>query len=174
MSQVINAQLSGVSQALSEAGVINLTEARKAVVSGLMKTGEVLQTYANGMCQWFNLVDEDGNVTTAWYDLKGKLKQGVNEERARFVADMTAAGFDKGTIDTYWMRVKEKSGRAKTSTKVTGGEQDVDAKTLAELKTIINRIFKAEEKGTDCKASDIKGALMDAYADLGGDVDDLG
>ena len=164
MSQVINAT----------SPIVNLAEARQAVVSGLLKTGVVLQNYADGMCQAFDLVDSEGNVTTKWFDLKGKLKQGVNEERARFVADMQSAGFDKATIDTYWMRVKEKSGRAKTSTKVTGGEQDVDAKTLAELKTIINRIFKAEEKGTDCKASDIKGALMDAYSDLGGNVDDLG
>jgi len=42
------------------------------------------------------------------------------------------------------------------------------------LKTIINRIFKAEEAGTECKASEVKGELMTAYAILGGDIDQLG
>ena len=164
MSQVINAQ----------SPVINLDAARRGFVEGLVKTGEVLKTYANGLNQAFNLVDNEGNVTTAWYDLKGKLKQGVNEERARFVGDMKAAGFEQGTIDVYWQRVKEASGRTKTSTKVTGGATDTDGKTLAELKTIINRIFKAEEKGEDCKASEVKGVLMEAYEYLGGEVDNLG
>ena len=164
--QVINAN--------TDVTIVNLAEARSAFVKGLKKTGEVLKDYANGMKQAFNLVDAEGNVTTPWYELKGKLKAGVNEERARFVADMTVAGFDKGTIDVYWQRVKEASGRAKSGTKVQGGATDTDAKTLAELKTMINRIFKAEEAGEDCKASECKGILMEAYEYLGGNTDNLG
>lgn len=162
--QVINAQ----------GAIVNLDAARGAFVKGLQKTGEVLKDYANGMNQAFNLIDNAGNVTTPWYELKGKLKAGVNEERARFVADMTNAGFNKGTIDVYWQRVKEASGRTKAGTKVQGGATDTDAKTLAELKTMINRIFKAEEAGEDCKASECKGILMEAYEYLGGNTDNLG
>ena len=154
--------------------VVNLDAARGAFIGGLVKTGEVLKTYAEGMNQAFDLRDNEGNITTKWYDLKGKLKAGVNDERAKFVADMKAAGYEQGTIDVYWQRVKEASGRTKTSTRVTGGEVDVDAKTMADLKTIINRIFKAEEAGTDCQASTVKGMLIDAYHMLGGDVDKLG
>ncbi len=154
--------------------VVNLDAARGAFIGGLVKTGEVLKTYAEGMNQAFDLRDNEGNITTKWYDLKGKLKAGVNDERAKFVADMKAAGYEKGTIDVYWGRVKEAAGRTKTSTRVTGGEVDVDAKTMADLKTIINRIFKAEEKGATCTASDYKGALMEVFEGLGGDVDTLG
>lgn len=167
MSQAINV-------ISASAPIVNLDNARGEFVKGLKKTGEVLKTYATGMCQAFNLVDNEGNVTTPWYELKGKLKTGVNEERAKFVAEMQVAGFDKGTIDVYWQRVKEASGRAKTGTKVQGGGNDTDSKTMAELKTMINRIFKAEEAGEDCKASEIKGLLMDAYHMMGGDVDTLG
>lgn len=159
---------------ISPAPIVNLDAARGEFVGGLKKTGEVLKNYALGMCQAFNLVDAEGNVTSPWYELKGKLKTGVNEERARFVADMQVAGFDKPTIDVYWQRVKEASGRTKTSTKVQGAGNDTDSKTLAELKTMINRIFKAEEAGETCMASDHKGALMDIYESLGGDVEKLG
>jgi hypothetical protein len=159
---------------ISPSPIVNLDTARGEFVKGLKKTGEVLKTYAEGMCQAFNLIDNQGNVTTPWYELKGKLKAGVNEERAKFVAEMQVAGFEKGTIDVYWQRVKEASGRAKTSTKVQGGGNDTDSKTLAELKTMINRIFKAEEAGEVCNASEIKGILMEAYESLGGDTDKLG
>ena len=152
----------------------SLDSARQGFVGGLKKTGEVLKVYADAMNQAFTLVDNEGKVTTPWYDLKGKLKAGVNEERAKFVAEMQVAGFEKATIDVYWQRVKEASGRTKTTTKVTGGDADVDAKTVAELKTIINRIFKAEEKGTECLASEYKRTLMDVFEQMGGDIDKLG
>jgi len=159
---------------ITPAPIVNLDAARGEFVKGLKKTGEVLKTYAEGMCQAFDLVDNQGNVTTPWFELKGKLKTGVNEERAKFVAEMQTAGFEKGTIDVYWQRVKEASGRTKTSTKVQGSGNDTDSKTLADLKTMINRIFKAEEAGEDCQASEVKGALMDVYEQLGGDTEKLG
>lgn len=164
--QIVNAQ--------TQAPVINLDNARHALVGGVKKTGEVLKAYADAMNQAFTLRDNQGEITTPWYDLKGKLKAGVNEERAKFVAEMQTAGFEKATIDVYWQRVKEASGRVKTSTKVTGGPTDVDGKTVAELKTIINRIFKAEEDGTECLASEYKRTLMDVFEQMGGDIDKLG
>lgn len=162
--QVINAQ----------SPVINLDNARQGFVGGLKKTGEVLSLYAEAMNQAFTLRNDQGEVTTDWWNLKGKLKAGVNEERAKFVADMQGAGFEKGTIDVYWQRVKEAAGKPKTATRVTGGDTDVDAKTVAELKTIINRIFKAEEDGTECLASEYKRTLMDVFEQMGGDVNKLG
>jgi hypothetical protein len=81
-------------------------------------------------------------------------------------------GKPSATVDTYWMRVKEASGYVPKG-RVTGGT-DVDAKTVTELKTIINRIFKAEEEGQDPLASQFKGQLMEIFEGLGGDVDTLG
>ena len=81
--------------------------------------------------------------------------------------------FGKGTIDVYWQRVKEASGYVTAGNRVKGSET-TDQKTLADLKTIINRIFKAEEEGESCTASDFKGTLMEVYESLGGDVDNLG
>lgn len=150
-----------------------LDQARHAVVSGAKKTGEVLKGYAQAMCATFNVVDSSGTIVTPWYELTGKAKAGVKAERAKFVAEMTAAEFGKGTIDVYWMRVKEESGKPKTANRVTGSTS-VDDKTLADLKTLINRIFKAEEDGEECSASSFKGALIAVYEALGGEVDKLG
>jgi len=86
---------------------------------------------------------------------------------------MKEAGYNQGTIDVYWGRVKVASGYQTTGMRVAGN-QSTDEKNRAELKTIINRIFKAEESGEDCESSDFKGQLMDIYESLGGDVDTLG
>jgi hypothetical protein len=154
--------------------VANLTESRTQLVKGIGKIGALIQGYAGALCQAFNLVDNQGEVTTPWFELKGKLKAGVKGERANFANDMTQAGYAKTTIDVYWQRVKEASGYVTAGNRVSAGSTDVDAKTLAELKTMINRIFKAEEEGKTCEASEIKGILIDAYTSLGGDADNLG
>ena len=154
--------------------VANLTESRTQLVKGLGKIGELIQGYSVALCQAFNLTDNEGNTTTPWYELKGKLKAGIKGERANFVADMTQAGYGKSTIDVYWQRVKEASGYVTAGNRVKAGATDVDAKTLAELKTMVNRIFKAEEEGVTCEASEIKHLLIDAYTALGGNDSDLG
>ena len=123
--------------------VINLDTARNGVVSVAGKTGEVIKTYAAALCQHFNIVNNQGNVTTPWYERKGTDKKPVTEERAKFVGAMQAAGFETPTIDVYWQRVKEASGRVKTQNKVTGGI-DVDAENIKMLKTILNRIDTVE------------------------------
>lgn len=156
------------------APVIPLYDLRTDLAKSAKKTGQVLKAYAGGLCSAFDLVDNEGNVTSKWFELKGKLKAGVNDERKLFVDAFKAEGFGEATINVYWQRVKEASGYETAGNKVSGGAQDIDAKTLAELKTLINRIFKAEEAGTDCKASEVKGELMTAYAILGGNIDDLG
>ena len=161
--------------------VANLTESRTNLVQGIGKVGDLIKGYAKALNQAFDLVDNQGAVTTKWFDLKGKLKAGVKTERANFVADMVKAGYIKegttdkpsATVDTYWQRVKEASGYVTAGNRASGGS-DTDTKTIAELRTIINRIFKAEESGEDCNASEVKGILMEAYESLGGDVDKLG
>jgi hypothetical protein len=161
--------------------VANLSESRTKLVAGIGKVGDLIKSYSVALCQAFNLTDNQGNVTTPWYELKGKLKTGVNTERANFVRDMVNAGYVKegttdkpsATVDTYWGRIKAESGHVPSGHRATGGT-DTDSKTVAELKTMINRIFKSEESGEDCDASEVKGDLMDIYARLGGDIDKLG
>jgi len=153
--------------------VVNLVECREALVKGIGKIGALISGYAMALDQGFDLVDNDGNVTTKWFDLKGALKKGIKGERDAFKADMAAAGYSKATTDVYWQRVKEASGYVTAGNRVKG-TTDIDSKTMAELKTMINRIFKAEEEGTDCHASEYKGALMEVFEGLGGDVDTLG
>ena len=153
-----------------DSGIV--ASARRNLVKAAKGTGEVIQGYADALCMVYN-VRSDNGASMPWYELKGKDKKGVKAERDAFVADMTEAGFGKGTVDVYWQRVKEASGYITAGNRVKGAS-DTDSKTLAELKTIINRIFKAEESGEECKASEHKGALMDIFEALGGDVDTIG
>ena len=145
------------------AAFINLIDARGSLVKTSSKTGEVLGTYSDCMKAAFG--DE-------WYLLTGKAKAGVKSERGMFKAAMIDAGQDKN-VDVYWQRVKEASGYVTNGNRVKG-TLSVDDKNQAELKTIINRIFKAEEEGEECSSSDFKAALMDIFEALGGDVMQLG
>jgi hypothetical protein len=155
-----------------DAGIV--ASARRNLVSAARGTGEVIQGYADALCLSFNVrALEVGTTITPWFELKGKDAKGIKAERALFVTAMEEAGFKEGTINVYWQRVKEASGYVTAGNRVRGAT-DTDGKTVAELKTIINRIFKAEESGEQCKASDIKGLLMEAFEALGGDVDTLG
>lgn len=146
--------------------------ARRKLVTAAKGTGAVIQGYADALCMAYNVTDTSGTNITAWFELVGKDKKGIKAERAAFVDAMTEAGFGKPTIDVYWQRVKEASGYVPKG-RVTGGT-DVDSKTMAELKTMINRIFKSEEEGQDCNASMFKSNLMDVYEGMGGDVSTLG
>ena len=155
-----------------------LDKAEIALVDGVAKTGELIQAYANALCAVFDVTDLNGNVIAPWYTLTGKDKKGVKARRASFVQRMIARGHVKAdgkptaTVDTYWARVKEASGYVPKG-RVSGGS-DTDSKTVAELKTMINRILKDEEDGKDCNASQWKRELMEIFEGLGGDVDTLG
>jgi len=155
-----------------------LAIARSALVEGVSKTGDLIKSYATVLEQVFDAKDINGNVTAKWFTLTGKDKKGIKAERAIFVTAMMARGHVKpdgkpsATVDTYWMRVKEASGYVPKG-RASGGT-DVDSKTVAELKTMINRILKAEEDGQDPEASQYKSALMEVFEGLGGDIDTLG
>jgi hypothetical protein len=156
-----------------------LDAAEIALVDGVSKTGDLIQSYADVLCQVFNVKDAMGNTITPWHGLKGKDKKGIKDRRASFVQRMIARGYVKpdgkpsGTVDVYWQRVKEASGYVTSGNRVSGGT-DVDSKTMAELKTMINRILKSEEDGQDCNASQWKRELMQVFEGMGGDVDTLG
>jgi len=141
----------------TQAPVINLESARKAVVNVAGKTGEVIKNYASALCQAFN------TTLTPWYDLKGKDGEAVKKERALFVTAMESAGFAKPTIDVYWQRVKEASGRVKANNKVTS-KPDVDAENIKALKAILNRIDTTEPENAPMSFKVVK--LLVQAADL--------
>jgi hypothetical protein len=161
-------QLTQVSAAVQV--IVNLDKARTALVNQVGKLGEVIKGYADGISQTFDLVDNEGNVTTKWYDLQGVLNKPVKAERDNFKTAMEAKGYTKATADVYWQRVKEAAGYV-TAGNRANATADTDAKTLAELKTILNRIFNDE---TDCKAQQIKAPLIEAFVFMGGDAMKLG
>ena len=153
----------------------DLIAARSGLVSSAKSTGDVIGSYAGAMCVMFNVLDDAGDLLTPWYELKGKAKAGVKSERAAFSAEMLGAGFETGTVDVYWQRVKEASGYITPKNRVSGST-GIDAKNKADLQTIINRIFAGDEAGDSSGAisSEYKGQLMDIFAALGGDIDKLG
>jgi hypothetical protein len=161
-------QLTQVSQAVQT--IVNLDKARTALVNQVGKLGEVIKGYADGISQTFDLVDNEGNVTTKWYDLQGVLNKPVKAERDNFKAAMEAKGYPKETATVYWQRVKEAAGYVTAGNRASA-TADTDAKTLSELKTILNRIFNDE---TDCKAQQIKAPLIEAFVFMGGDAMKLG
>jgi hypothetical protein len=151
--------------------IVNLVETRSALVNGIGKIGELVRGYSMALDQGFDLVDKDGNVTTKWFELQGApLTKGIKAERKQFKADMEEAGYSEGTINVYWQRVKEASGYVTAGNRVKGSV-DIDAKTLAELTTMLNRIFNDE---TESKSQDVKPLLMQAFEVLGGDTGKLG
>jgi len=154
-----------------------LVETRSALAQGVGKTGELIKAYAETLSMVYDIRGLNGEVLIKWYDAKGKDAKGIKQERDMLKALIVERGIDESSIHTYWQRVKKASGYTPTgNTVVSDGIVDIDEKTKAELKTIINRIFKGEEDSNPkCdKASEVKGLLMDAYGFLGGNVDDLG
>lgn len=149
----------------------SLDNARNALVKGVVKTGELIGNYAKAMNQAFDKTLENGDLVK-WFDLKGKAKAGVKAEYARFVETLKGADLE-GNKYVYWQRVKEASGYQTTGNKVKASTT-IDAKTLTELKTIINRILNAEDDEGCEKSNEAKATLIEAFEIMGGDVDTLG
>jgi hypothetical protein len=151
--------------------IVNLVESRAALVNGIGKIGELIRGYSMALDQGFDLVGIDGVATTKWFDLQGAaFTKGIKAERKAFKVDMEEAGYSEGTINVYWQRVKEASGYVTAGNRVKGSV-DIDAKTLAELTTMLNRIFNDE---TESKSQDVKPLLMQAFEMLGGETSKLG
>jgi hypothetical protein len=152
-----------------------LVVARSGLVKGAKSTGDLISNYADAMCLMFNVLDDEGDLLTPWYELKGKAKAGIKAERDAFASEMLAANFKTATVDVYWQRVKEASGYVTANNRVSGST-GVDDKNKGDLMTIINRIFKAEETSDSSAAisSEYKRDLMNVYEALGGDMNKLG
>jgi hypothetical protein len=165
-----------------DTGILDI--ARAALVEGVTKTGDVIVNYANAVSQVFDRRDVNGNVIAKWFTLEGKDKKGIVAERALFAntlmdrdprfikeikvnPDGTKSRKPTATVDTYWMRVKLESGYVPKGK--LKGSNDVDTKTAAELKTMINRILSAESDGQECHASVILDSLKKAYFVLVGE-----
>jgi hypothetical protein len=166
-----------------DTGILDI--ARSALIEGVTKTGDVIDNYASAISQVFDRRDINGNVIAKWFTLEGKDKKGIVAERALFAntlmdrdprfiketkinpADGTKIRKPTATVDTYWMRVKIASGYIPKG-KIKGSN-DVDTKTAAELKTMINRILSAESDGQECHASVILDSLKKAYFVLVGE-----
>jgi hypothetical protein len=82
---------------------------------------------------------------------------------------MVEAGYSVATVDVYWQRVKESDGYV-TAGNTVKGQDTIDSKTFAELKTILNRILGAESDDEGCeKSQNAKASLLMAFEIMGGD-----
>ena len=146
-----------------------LAQSRQSLVDGIGKIGELIQNYGIDLARQFDLKDSEGQVTTKWFALTGKLAKGVKAERALFKAEMVQAGYSVPTVDVYWQRVKESDGYVTAGNSVKG-QDTIDSKTFAELKTILNRILGAEADAEGCENSQkAKASLLEAFEIMGGD-----
>jgi hypothetical protein len=146
-----------------------LAQSRQSLIDGIGKIGDLISMYSVDLSRQFDAVDNEGNITTKWFALSGKLAKGVKAERALFKADMIEAGYSVATVDVYWQRVKEASGYVTAGNKVKG-QNTIDSMNFDDLKTILNRILGAESDTEGCEKSQLaKASLLDAFEFLGGD-----
>jgi hypothetical protein len=149
-----------------------LTDARAECVAGIKKGDGLIITYARAI----STVCGEG-----WVHLVGKESATVREERKLFnramgLPDEVLTQDDKdlrAKCGVYWSRIRIAAGYVKGS-KVTA-PLTIDAKNLAELKTMINRILNEESEADTCPlSSEAKSSLIDAFETLGGDQETLG
>ena len=106
------------------------------------KAGKIQAEYATQM---------DDTFGKEWWNAKGELGKAVKAAHTRFVDRMGKLDKSRGNIDQMWKRIKElcgyvTKGKAEAAAKATGGDvSTIDAKTIAELKTIYNRFTAAAE-----------------------------
>jgi len=144
-----------------------LDSARSIYMESTASANAGNQVYADAMLATFG---------GQWWTIADKaIKKSIKAERALFVEGLESLGFKQGTIDVYWQRVKVACGYIPTGSKASGSET-IDAKTLKELKTIINRILGDDSDGEgSVLAQKAKGDLMSAFVKMGGNIEtDLG
>jgi hypothetical protein len=106
------------------------------------KAGKIQADYATQM---------DATFGKGWWSAKGEIGKAVKAAHDRFVERMSTLGKKRANIDQMWKRVKELCGyvtkeKATATANATGGDVSIiDAKTIAELKTIYNRFTNATE-----------------------------
>ena len=155
---VTNATVSGVQFVLDS--IKALDKCRDNLVKITGKTGEIQKAYALQMNDTFG---------AGWWDAKGEIKKAVKTEHQAFIAAFEAVGKTRAWIDQTWSRVKDDAGRVKTVTPKATGGKDVDSKTIAELKTVYNRL--ADSNPDDAPLSyKIKAQLEDILDQLGVEI----
>jgi hypothetical protein len=166
----------------------DLDQAREAVKTSAVKTGEVLTNYARLIEKYLDLTNPEG-ITTKWYERKGKLGAEVAEEKNRFKAlfpecakgekpNKAIGQFAYGTGDVYWQRVKIESGYETPAMKAAKGttkETTIVDMCRTELQTMLNRINKAratKPEGIDLML-EVYEELEIVFCTLGGKQSDL-
>lgn len=167
----------------------DLEQARNGVKVSASGTGEAIVFYSGKLDKYFDLKDNQGNITTKWYDRKGKLGAEVSEEKAKFKAlfpecakgekpNKSAGQFAYGTGDVYWQRCKIESGYETPAMKAAKGEKKestIVEMCKAELLTMLNRINKARSakpEGLDVML-EVYEELLISYCTIGGKESDL-
>ena len=136
--QVVNATqtITDVYPIISES-LDNVARARVALGEGLMKTGDLIYSYATAMNKAFGF---------GWWDSKGEIKKAVKVEHTAYVTMcMDELGWTRSNTDKQWSEIKDKAGRPQKTGKVSGGNS-VDDLNIRDLKTILNRILGADEE----------------------------
>jgi len=146
----------------------HLRDARVRCATGLRDGDGLIITYARAI----STVCGEG-----WVYLVGAESKTVRAERALFNLAMgLITGVEnkplRAKCNTYWSRIREAAGYVKSGSAST--TLTVDQKTLAELKTMLNRIFEGEAKDACPDSSDIKHYLVDAFTSMGGDMSKIG
>ena len=153
------------------------------LVDTASSTGDVITEFAVELCRIF---DKEGHK---WFDLKGKNARPVNEYRTKFFEafekkmkinkdGIQVPKFAKGTINSYWHRVKIESGKV-VQAKVMSEITNVRKLTLEGLMVTIRRVEKAESD-TNGKFLDFDlvseelDMLKDMFVRLGGNIDEKG
>lgn len=147
-----------------------MVNARKIAVRDAAQGDISLGVYAEHLCKVFNVIDSQGKTLKPWYALQGKEGKAVKLEFKAFQADIQASGRFADRVEyTYWGRLKDMSGRVKTTGKTAGEGSDEIKRTRSEIGTIINRI---NESG-DEQLQEILELMREAYATIGGKLADL-
>ena len=145
-----------------------LVTARAECATGLRGSDGLIITYARAI----SAVCGEG-----WVYLVGADSKTVRAERAMFNACMgLISGVEnkplRAKCNVYWGRIRVAAGYVKTDS--ANGVLTVDQKTLAELKTLLNRIYEGEANDACPDSSDVKHFLVDAFVGMGGDMSKIG
>ena len=157
--QVINGQASATQQSA-------LDHARIDFVEGLGKTGDLQRKYASEIKAAFG---------AEWWNATGETKKLVKAEHQAFIElAQTRLNWTRANVDKVWSRIKDESGRVKQSAPRVSGGDDIDAKTTAEIKTMLGRIYKVKADDNLAPMSKKVLGLLEEIADqLGIDIEKI-
>ena len=114
----------------------NVAKARRELGEGLLKTGDLVKSYALAMNEAFGF---------GWWDAKGEIKKAVKVEHKFYVEMcMDELEWTRSNTDKQWSEIKDAAGRPKKAGKVSGGNS-IDDLNIRDLKTILNRILGSDE-----------------------------